>query len=99
MDYELWLNSYFKNFDLNGTSLDDVETFNNIIFKNRFDNNISFCVNEVYRKVIVSSNTNGSVSVNFEDFTNTTPMTNIMYLAETILGIKTTNYLKKYFKK
>lgn len=99
MDYELWLNQYFNNFSLNGTSLEDINTFNNTLFKNRYNNNISYCINEVYRKVIIPSSTNGSITINFDDFVNNTPMTNIMYLSETILGINTSKYLKSYFKK
>lgn len=97
MEYELWLNSYFKNFRLNGTLLKDIKTFNNIVFKNRYDKNISYCINEVYRKIIITSNTNGSVTINFDDFVTNTPMSNIMYLSETILGINTIKFLEKYF--
>ncbi len=99
MDYYIWLIQYLKNYNLNGNKISDIEKFNNYIYLNRYSKNIEFIINEVYRKVFLSDTNNTEVNINFDDFVSTTSMSNIMYLAETILGIDTVSKLKKYFIK
>lgn len=98
MTYELWIKGYLTKFNLNGDKISDIKLFNNKVFLNRYTKEVSFIINEVYRKVILTDNTPGVVNINFSNFVKSTPMTNIMYLAETILGINTTNILKIYIK-